>query len=155
MNAMLFIRRGQNRQNHMEQLSQEVEQNEVASSVKGFSGCHPSQRSLVILLPEYGMLKKWGTRRKIPLPWLVRTRSDNGLFILSVTVYKSSRILHMHNVCSTMIFPAKQTHDIDPSFCLNPGACAKIQHILAVLWHLIENAQNVFQLTNKRNRWKH
>ena len=55
MNAMLFIRRGQNRQNHMQQLSQEVDQNEVASSVKGFSGCHPSQRSLVILLPEYGM----------------------------------------------------------------------------------------------------
>ena len=163
MNAMLFIRRGQNRQNHMQQLSQEVEQNEVASSVKGFSGCHPSQRSLVILLPEYGMLKKWGARRKIPLPWLVRTRSENGLFILSVTVYKSSRILRTHNVCSTMIFPAKQTHYmyyilylyIDHSFCLNPGTCAKIQHILAVLRHLVENAQSVFQLTNKRNRWKH
>ena len=106
------------------------------------------------------MLKKWGTRRKIPLPWLVRTRSENGLFTLSVTVYKSSRILHTHNVCSTMTFPAKQTHYIyiyyiDHSFCLNPGTCAKIQHILAVLRHLVENAQSVFQLTNKRNRWKH
>ena len=44
---------------------------------------------------------------------------------------------------------------IDHSFCLNPGTCAKIQHILAVLRHLVENAQSVFQLTNKRNRWKH